>query len=388
MASTEEWVKQFQKITGRAPSAEEYQRGKDSGFSLTLLAAIAGGQEGPASTPESGPDAAKGTPPSLPKRAKSHRPWPLWAKILISVAGVVIVVSAILVAVFGFGGNDNPPTAQPTASSAVTKASSSSSSAPTRNPTTEQQLALVLLANGASRYTPSGQAIIDGSLPTQVTHNDALITDAPTGSMTYAMPQAANTKTQPVIVINGDTAYLGQTDGSMSFTELKNNSLSVDLASQWDKLWQSSDLAKLVKQISVVEASPDTSSSSARDDSQDDSGISSDSDAVWQQMSGQFIEDASTVSDGAPQLNLINEQDGEWEWVAHHYRDGAPKYQYVVGHLSHTGGDGQGGQIFAGTAYSPFNPDDTINVTFDLINANTYTVRSTDINYYGKFNRQ
>ncbi|WP_390405280.1 hypothetical protein [Lacticaseibacillus jixiensis] len=389
MAPNEEWVKQFQALTGRAPTVEEYQQGKASGFALDQLAAIAGGQA--TQVPQATPDAATTPQPAHAKRAKSRKPWPLWLKVGSGLVGAAVVIGIIWVAVVATSGSNKAPTVKPVASSKAAKASASSVQTPTHDPTTEQQLGLVLLTSGASRYSPSGQAIVDGSLPAQATHDDTLVTDAPDGSRTYAMWHASNaddnTQAYPVIVIDADTAYLGKATGPVSFADLKQDALTVNLTSQWRELWQSSDLAKLVKQLSIVEASSDATSSSTSQSSQDDA-ISGDLDTAWQQVSGRFIEDDSTVSDGAPQLSEVNRQDGQWQWIAYHYGDGAPKYEYDVSGLHPAGGDGKGGQIFAGKAVSPFDSSNIIDITFDLIDANTYTIRSKNINYYGKFNRQ
>lgn len=379
MAPNEEWVKQFQELTGRAPTVEEYQQGKASGFALDQLAAIAGAQANPAAkTPQ-------------PAHAKSRKPWPLWLKVGSGLVGAAVVIGIIWVAVVATSGSNKAPTVKPVASSKAAKASASSVQTPTHDPTAEQQLGLVLLTSGASRYSPSGQSIVDGSSPAPATHDDTLVTDAPDGSKTYAIWYASNedgnAQAYPLIVIDANTAYLGKATGPVSFADLKQDSLTVNLTSQWQKLWQSSDLAKLVKQLSIVEASSDATSSSASPSSQDDA-ISGDSDTAWQQVSGRFIEDDSTVSDGAPQLSEVNRQDGQWQWIAYHYGDGAPRYQYDVSGLHPAGGDGKGGQIFAGEAVSPFDSSNTIYITFDLIDANTYTIRSKNINYYGKFNRQ
>ena len=308
----------------------------------------------------------------------------------VKMGGVVVVAVALgfALAVMVTKKDQGPqPAAKPAAVSEAAK--SSHEAMPTSEPTREQQLALVLLTKGAGRFALSGQAAIDGAVALQAVPDKAAVVDAPSGSRVYRLVQTAgqndDAQGESVIAIADQVAYLGRAGNPVAFEALKEQALRVDLTTQWQKLWQNGDLVKLVGLISIGQVQDQAAVASRSVSSAPRSQTSR---LDWAQMAGQFVEDEATVSDGAPQLTHISVQEGQWAWTAYHYGDGAPKYQYVLDNLADAGSDGKGGKIFAGHAIGLYNRKDVIDITFDLIDANTYTVRAKDINYYGKFNRQ
>ncbi|WP_127848118.1 hypothetical protein [Lacticaseibacillus hulanensis] len=389
MKTNEEWVKQFKAMTGRAPTDAEYKQGEASGFDLDKLAAIAGIQMAQSVKPESRqPKQGKIQPELTGTRSKQPSNPSARRKIIIAaIIGAIIVVIALV----GFFAthkqadktNNQSVTVSRSRNSAAT--SSSSAKEPTTQPNTKQKLALVLLTTGAGKYSPSGQELVRDNIATEATHNNQLIEDAPAGSEAYGL--GGENTAQPVILIIGNDAYLNNEEATVGVEDLKKG-LHVNLQDQWRKLWQSSDLTKLVKQISIIEATNDAGADNAAAESSSDNGISTNAATAWQQLSGHFSEDSSTVSDSGPQQTDILNQDGKWEWTAYHEGDGAPLYQFDLSGLTNTGSDGEGGQLFEGIAVNPFDSSDTEQMTFDLIDSDTYTVRSQQLGYYGRFNRQ
>ncbi|MFD1485102.1 hypothetical protein ACFQ5J_07655 [Lacticaseibacillus baoqingensis] len=260
---------------------------------------------------------------------------------------------------------------------AVAKAKSTTSSvaAPTRQPSASEQIALLLLADGAQAWSPTGQQLLAKETQDTATPATGYATEAPANAKVYTLRQEHKDLT-PLVVITGDQAYLLASQSAVPYAYIQQHGFRVNWHDLWQKYYQSADVAKLAALIPIAADTPDVSKN----------GISSDPQTALAQAKGEYIEDDSTVSDGSAQRTSFFEQDGALMWEAHHEGDGAMQYEFDLSALTYAGPDNAGGQLFSGNGveYSGHQ----VPLTIDIINDQTYTLKSTAINYYGMFNRK
>ncbi|WP_390405277.1 hypothetical protein [Lacticaseibacillus jixiensis] len=139
------------------------------------------------------------------------------------------------------------------AASASKTASSSASSAakPTRQPNAIEKIALVLLTPGAEQYSMAGSRLLAaGDQDIATLGGGGLVDGAPAGTVVYGLSLERDNKT-PFVTIVGDLAYLFATQSPVPYDYLSKHALKVDLKEAWQKNFQSADLAKLCKQITL-----------------------------------------------------------------------------------------------------------------------------------------
>ncbi|WP_461215628.1 hypothetical protein [Lacticaseibacillus sp. GG6-2] len=257
------------------------------------------------------------------------------------------------------------------------KASSSSQSQTTRQPTVTEQLALVLLASGSSSYTTSGSDLLAQDAHETATSSPQEVDDKPGSVSVYALSIQQDDKI-PFIMIDGDQAYLFSTQSPEPYDGIRANALHVDLASAWQKLASSADLASVASRLTVKQASSDASSQA------DDTIIQ-----ALERVSGTATEDPSTVSGQGKQTSDFyrpgSQSESPWFWTTAYVDGSDGGYNVMLDKITNQGGDGTGGQILVAHGYED-TTDTDFNLTIDIINGHTYTLKSSELNYYGKFN--
>ncbi|MCI1985886.1 MAG: hypothetical protein LKJ69_10270 [Lactobacillus sp.] len=263
----------------------------------------------------------------------------------------------------------------------------SASSTPTRTATASEQIALLLLATGAEAWSPTGSQLLANGTQNTAYPASNQVPGTPSGATVYTLTQQHEHLT-PLVVLTGDQAYLFAAQSPVPYTYIQQHGFNVNVHDLWQKHFQSVDVAKLAALL-PVSASPQggEDDQAAATSSVSENGISADPETALNQAKGSYIEDDSTISDGSAQRTSFFEQDGELLWEAHHQGDGAMKYEYRLVDYTYSGPDNAGGQIFAITGRE-YGGAKEIKMTIDIINDQTYTLRSTAINYYGKFNRE
>lgn len=251
-------------------------------------------------------------------------------------------------------------------SSSTSTAAASSSVAETLKPATVQEkLAMVLQAPGAGNYS-----LATGQTAAPVTNT---VTGVPSGGAVYALGAQRMSKT-PTVVLAGSDAYLFSTQsGGIPFTWVQQNALHVDLASTWARDHGTTSLEQLAQQLSIV-------AESQQNVVMDPNNVEM---AFHQYDSDHaFTEDSSTVSGEGAQTSGFTqlEGDNQWWWGAHK-ADGSTAYHMSLTNIQYVGNNTYTAD---GSQDSPLLD---AKLTFIFTSPDQYTVKSTDINYYGTFNR-
>ena len=220
---------------------------------------------------------------------------------------------------------------------------------------------MVLQAPGADGYS---SAIAQSASPVS-----GVVTGAPAGSVVYSLSVEHGDKT-PMILLSGDDAYLFATQATgIPYTWVHQNALHVDLGSTWTSDHNSATLKQLAQQLSLVSSTQQTIST-------DPENI----DKVFRQYTASFSEDSSTVSGDGAQTSALMQPDGDtlWWWQANK-ADGSTAY-----HMSLTDIQYVGNHTYTALGEQVAPPLDA-HLTFTFTSWNRYTVKASDINYYGTF---
>jgi hypothetical protein len=135
---------------------------------------------------------------------------------------------------------------------ASTKAATShSTTAPTRQPSTEEKIAMVLMAPGAAKYATDASTILQSNTPDTATPtNHAVYGTVPSGTTGYSL--SANVRNvASFVVISGDQAYLYAGQAALKYEDLKAQALNVNLQTTWQKAYKNTELSRLAALIKV-----------------------------------------------------------------------------------------------------------------------------------------
>lgn len=123
---------------------------------------------------------------------------------------------------------------------------------------------------------------------------------APAGAVVYGLSIEHANKT-PFVTIVGDLAYLFATQSPVPYDYLSKHALTVDLKAAWQKNFQSADLAKLSKQITLGPAQPADDAAAAQSTSDADASADSTTVDVKNLTTAQMIDwvKADLINQGA-----------------------------------------------------------------------------------------
>ncbi|WP_461214483.1 LptM family lipoprotein [Lacticaseibacillus sp. GG6-2] len=305
----------------------------------------------------------------------------------------MILLLALLGVASGAAACGNKPAASPASSTKsskvvkpeatdTSKRTSSSMSAvakPTRQASVAEKIALVLLTPGAEQYSMTGSRLLSsGDQETATLNGGGFCQGAPSGSVVYALSLEHENKT-PFVVMTGDQAYLFASQSPVPYDFLTKHALRVDLNTAWQKNFQSADLTKLSKQISIGQtqeaAGTDSTATESDSDSDSDGTAETAFDILKNNYSTVYTEDSSTVSGSGPMTSQFDAS-GRLAWVSDD-ADGNIKYSFDVSDVQP-----------AGAGSYLITLDNGYQMTFTpTSDGSSYTLRCTDLNYYGKFNR-
>lgn len=392
MKPNEKWVKQFVETVGRNPTQAEYQQAKANNFDLSQFETTADDNEAVADSqieqpkseqpqtaqaprlqPESTVNktaqvAKKSSKPNQPRRRT-------WLIVLLTVIGVITVLGAILGSIAAYSGGSGDDELTQTAKAPKTKmskvkvstTSSESNSAdakPTQAPNVSEKIAMLLMSDGAANYSLTGDELLSsGTTEMAKADTKEIYEGLPNGAKVYSLSEQKAEKT-PFVVIDGDTGYLFSAQSPAPFSYVAGNALKIDFATNWDQQFNNSDLASLASQINVDDTTDSTTS--------DDPFVS------LANYTDEFNEDSATVSGSGPMTSQFIMEGDTYHWLSKD-SNGDVKYDMTLTNMHDNGG---------GNYTLDAVDDNGTTYTLTMIqNGDDYTIKSSDINYYGRFDR-